>query len=119
MLRLAVDADVRGGIVRGLRRRLPELDLVRANDAFPMGTLDPDVLAWAAKEGRVLLSNDRRTMRAFATERVAAGFPMPGVILTRNDQPIGAALKDLELIVKSIGPDEMRDRVLIFLPFRG
>jgi hypothetical protein len=30
MLRLASDADVHGGIIRGLRRRLPEIDLVRA-----------------------------------------------------------------------------------------
>jgi len=28
MLRLASDSDVHGGIVRGLRRRMPEIDLV-------------------------------------------------------------------------------------------
>src|SRR5947208_2155595 len=32
MLRLASDADVHGDIIRGLRRRLPEIDLVRAQD---------------------------------------------------------------------------------------
>lgn len=29
MLRLASDADVHGDILRGLRRRCPEIDLVR------------------------------------------------------------------------------------------
>ena len=35
MLRLASDADVHGEIIRGLRRRLPEIDLVRARDVLP------------------------------------------------------------------------------------
>lgn len=48
MLRLASDADVHGEIIRGLRRRLPEIDLVRAQDALPEGTSDSAVLAWAA-----------------------------------------------------------------------
>ncbi len=53
MLRLATDADVHGEVVRGLRRRAPEIDLVRAQDALPIGTPDPQVLAWAAAQGRV------------------------------------------------------------------
>lgn len=44
MLRLASDADVHGAIVRGLFRRLPEIDLVRIQDALPEGTADPAVL---------------------------------------------------------------------------
>jgi uncharacterized protein (DUF433 family) len=75
MLRLASDADVHGEIIRGLRRRLPEIDLVRAQDALPAGTPDLAVLAWAAAEGRVLITNDRNTMVGFAYQRVAAGEP--------------------------------------------
>jgi hypothetical protein len=56
LLRLASDADVHGDILRGLQRRLPELDLVRVQDALPEGTPDPDVLAWAAAEHRVLIT---------------------------------------------------------------
>ncbi len=33
MLRLASDADVHGDILNGLHRRLPEIDLVRVQDA--------------------------------------------------------------------------------------
>ena len=50
MLRLASDADVHGDILHGLHRRLPEIDLVRVQDALPEGTLDPEILAWAAAE---------------------------------------------------------------------
>ena len=66
MLRLASDADVHGDIVNGLHRRLPEIDLVRVQDALPEGKLDPEVLAGAAAENRVLITNDRNTMVGFA-----------------------------------------------------
>ena len=56
MLRLATDADVHGDIVRGLRRRLPEIDLIRVQDALPEGTPDREVLAWTAAEDRILVS---------------------------------------------------------------
>lgn len=95
MLRLASDADVHGDIVRGLRRRLPEIDLVRVLDALPKGTSDPDILAWAASENRVLITNDRNTMIGHANQRVAAGQFVPGVIATTNEQSIGAAISDI------------------------
>lgn len=78
MLRLASDADVNGEIVRGLRRRLPEIDLLRVQDALPEGTPDPDIPAWAATENRVLITNDRNTMVGLAYLRVAAGELVPG-----------------------------------------
>ena len=66
MLRLASDIDVNGAILRGLRRRLPLIDLVRTQDALPASTPDRDVLAWAAGENRILITNDRNTMVGFA-----------------------------------------------------
>jgi hypothetical protein len=60
MLRLASDADVHGEIIRGLRRRLPQIDLLRAQDALPEGAPDLEVLAWAAAENRILITNDRK-----------------------------------------------------------
>jgi hypothetical protein len=70
MLRLASDFDVHGDIIRGLHRRLPEIHLVRAQDVLPDGTSDPEVLAWAAAENRILITNDRNTMVGFAYQRV-------------------------------------------------
>ncbi|MCI0359821.1 MAG: DUF5615 family PIN-like protein [Planctomycetaceae bacterium] len=119
MLRLASDADVHGEIIRGLRRRLPVIDLMRAQDALPEGTSDPDVLAWAATENRVLITNDRNTMIGFACQRVAAGVSMPGLIATSNEQSIGRAIDDILLIAEYMSEEEMRDQVVVFLPFRG
>jgi len=119
MLRLASDADVHGEIIRGLRRRLPEIDLVRTQDVLPDGTLDPDVLAWAAAENRVLITNDRNTMVGIAFLHVAAGEPVPGLIVTTNQQSIGSAIADILLIAEYMPEEEIKDQVVVFLPFRG
>lgn len=115
MLRLASDADVRNGIIRGLRRRAPEIDLVRVQDALPEGTPDPSILAWAAIENRVLITNDRETMIGFASERLAAGDPLPGVILTTNEQSIGGSVEDTLIIAECMADDEIRNQ-MVFLP---
>ena len=119
MLRLASDGDVHGDIVRGLRRRLPEIDLVRAQDALPERTPDSAVLAWAAAENRILITNDRNTMVGFAYRRVAAGEPLPGLIATTNAQSIGSAIDDIALIAEYMPEEEIRDQIVVFLPFRG
>jgi hypothetical protein len=41
MLRLATDADVNGAIVRGLRLRIPGIDLIRSQDFLKEGTPEP------------------------------------------------------------------------------
>ncbi len=117
MLRLASDADVHGDILRGLRRRLPEIDLRRSQDVFPRGTPDPEILEWAAQGGRILLTNDRSTMVGFAYQRVRLGMAMPGVIVTNNEQSIGRAIDELELLIEFMSPDEIRVQMVIFLPF--
>jgi hypothetical protein len=52
MLRLAADADVHGDVIRGLRLLLPDLDLVRVQDASLGSAEGPVILEWAAREGR-------------------------------------------------------------------
>jgi len=118
MLRLASDADVHGDIIRGLRRRLPDIDLVRAQDALPEGTPDPEVLAWAAAENRVLITNDRNTMVGCAYQRVAAGEPVPGLIATTNEQAIGLAIDDILLVAECM-PEEDYRRLADALPHAG
>lgn len=119
MLRLASDADVNGDIVRGLRRRQPEIDLVRVQDALPKGISDDKVLDWAAAENRILITNDRNTMIGIAYQRAAAGKSEPGPIATTNAQSIGSAIEDILLITECMPVDEIRNKVVVFLPCRG
>jgi hypothetical protein len=116
MLRLASDADVDGRIIRGLRRFQPDLDLKRAQDALPEGTPDPDVLAWAGAEQRVLITHDRSTMVGHARKRSAAREPLPGVVVTTDAQTVGEAIEDILIIAHCMAENEIKDEIIIFLP---
>jgi len=118
MLRLASDADVNGAIIRGLYRRRSSIDLVRAQDALPVGTPDSEVLSWATSGGRVLITNDRKTMVSHARRRVAAGETLLGLIATTNKQPIGAAIDDILYVADCMSEEEMRYHIVVFLPLR-
>jgi predicted nuclease of predicted toxin-antitoxin system len=77
MIRFVLDENFNGKIVRGLRIRNPDVDMVRVQDAEIMGADDPTVLAWAAQEGRILLTHNIDTMTNYATERITLGLPHP------------------------------------------
>jgi predicted nuclease of predicted toxin-antitoxin system len=94
VIKLVSDENFDGDILRGLLRRLPELDIVRVQDADLNETADPLILAWAAGEERILLTHDRDTMPNFAYHRVRAGEPLPGVFLVSNLMPKGQAVEE-------------------------
>ncbi len=112
MLALAADENFKRQIVKGLRRRLPQLNLLTVLGVGLAGITDPELLAWAAGEGRVLLTHDTRTMKRHAYARVAAGEPMAGVLEIPDLMAIGQAVEELALVVELTTPEEMRNRVL-------
>ena|SRR2546427_1962874 len=99
-LRFLTDEDFDYDIVRGLRRRLPGLDLVRVQEVGLRGIGDPIVLERAAQDGRVVLSHDVSTMRTFAYARIIQGLPMPGLFLVSQAVPIGRAIEELVLLAE-------------------
>ncbi len=56
------DADLKQTIVSGVLRRQPKIDFHSANEANLEGLDDAEVLAIAAREHRVLVTHDRKTM---------------------------------------------------------
>jgi predicted nuclease of predicted toxin-antitoxin system len=86
-LRFLADENFNNDLLRALVRQLPDLDVVRAQDIVVSGADDPTLLAWAAQEGRILLTHDVRTIPRFAYERVRAGQPMPPKPLSATRSP--------------------------------
>ena len=118
MLRLATDADVHGAIIRGLRRRLPTIDLMRVQDVLPPNTPDSEVLAWTTTANRVLITNDRNTMVGLAYQRAAVEDSVPGLIATSNEQSIGSAIDDILVVAECMSERELRDQIVVFLPLQ-
>src|SRR5712691_1591767 len=99
-LRFVADEDFDNDIVRGLLQHLPDLDVVRAQDVGLRRTSDPDILEWAARERRIVLTHDVSTMKPYAFERVASGLPMPGVFVVSQIKPLGLIIEHLILLAE-------------------
>ncbi len=111
MLPLLADENLNGNIIRGLLRRQPNLDIVRAQDVGLSGAPDQEVLAWAAEAGRVLLTHDASTVTKHAYERVRQGLPMPGVFEVGTSLPVAHAIEDLLVIAECSTVSEWEGQV--------
>ena len=111
MIRLLTDENVNNNIMRGLARRLPDLDFVSVRDVGLAGSPDLLLLKWAANEQRIMLTHDITTMVPDANQLVARGEPMAGVIFVPEQLEIGRAIHDLEMAVECYTESEMRDSV--------
>lgn len=111
MLRFLADENFNDDIVRGIRIRLPNIDILRAQAIDLTGASDVALLAWAAEHDRIILTHDRATFPKFAWERVRAGVPMPGVFVISDRLSVGRAIEEIGLIVECTQPGEWRGYV--------
>lgn len=116
MLRLLSDEDVHDNIIRGLRRREPTLDIVRALNVGLDHTPDPIILEWVAGQERILITGDLNTMVGFAWARVLSDLPMSGVLALLENKAVGRVIDDILLVSLCYAPEEIKDQVL-FVPF--
>ena len=109
------DENFHGDIVRGLRRRDPDLDIVRVQDIGLSGADDPTVLEQAAHRGRVLLTHDVATITKFAYVRLTGGLPMPGVLEVKRSLAVGQAIEDILFII-AVSQERDWDGQVRYLP---
>jgi predicted nuclease of predicted toxin-antitoxin system len=115
-MKLLLDENLEAAILRGLLRLSPGLDVVRVVDAGLASAPDQAVLAWAAEQGRVVVSRDRATMSLEAARRIEAGEPMPGLLLIRRGASVGEVLRALELILACAQEGEL-EGVIEYISF--
>ena len=90
---------------------MPDLDAITAYEIGESVAPDPELLAWAAEAGRVLVTHDRRTMPAQAARRLAGGNHIAGVIVVSRRIPISIAIDELEIAVMCSEPEEWHNLV--------
>jgi Domain of unknown function (DUF5615) len=106
------DNDLRKAIVRGAVRREPQINFRSAQSARLDGVPDPAVLEFAANEGRILVSHDFQTMPRYFRQ-FTQGRRSPGVLLVRQDLPVGEAIETLLLIWEASDADEWVNRLCL------
>ena len=96
-VRFLADVNLNQNILSGVLRRVPEIDFKTAHNAKLHGLSDAQVLAAAAGEGRILVTQDRRTMPAHFGEFIKTNNS-PGVLLIPRKMTIRRAIEGLILV---------------------
>jgi hypothetical protein len=112
MVRFLADADFNFAIVKGCRRHDPALDFLSANEARLQGLPDPDVLAIAAEQNRILVTHDFQTMPRHFGEFLMRRQSSPGVFLVSQYSAIGEVINELVLIWAASEAEEWKNRIL-------
>ncbi len=113
-IRFQADADFNQIIVSAIVRRHQEVDLRTATAASLAGLNDPEVLALAARDGRVLVTHDHKTMPRYFGDFISTSSS-PGLIVVPQILPIRDAVDALILIWAVTTPEEWVNRVA-YLP---
>ena len=111
-VRFLADHNFNDHVLTGLLALDPSVDVVRTRDVGLAQAPDEELLEWAATVGRVVLTHDEHTLVGFAYDRVAAGIPMPGVVLVHQWVPIKRAIDDVLYVSQAGTPPDFDGRVI-------
>jgi hypothetical protein len=111
MMRFLADENFHNDILKGLRKRIPNLDIIRVQDTEMYMSDDVSLLAWAAQEGRILITHDIKTMPRHVYQRVREGLAMPGVIELADDVGIGDAIEELTIMILTGFPADFENQI--------
>ena len=117
MLRFVADENFNNDVVNGVRQHSSKIDIVRVQDGDLAGARDPEILAWAAEENRIVLSHDISTMTKYAYDRIAAGEPMSGLFIVPAGRSARGAIENIVLIAEEGTEAEFRDHIE-YLPWK-
>jgi hypothetical protein len=116
-IRYLLDENTRGmlwhAIVRHNAASTEPIDIVCVGDPddLPLGSLDPDILLWAEREARVLVTLDHNTMPGYLIDLLQAGGHLPGMFLIRRRSRIRDIVAWLVLVAQSGDDEQWRDQV--------
>ena len=111
-VRFQADADLNQIILLATIRREPAIDFQTAMTAGLPGVADLQVLARAAKDGRVLVTHDRKTMPRHFAEFIVRETS-PGLLVIPQSLSVAAAVEDLILIWSATEAEEWVNRISI------
>jgi hypothetical protein len=103
--RFQADNDLDQRIVTAVRRLGPAVDFQTAPTLDLHGLSDPEVLALAAEQGRILVSHDRRTL-PYHFRQFIASRTSPGVLIVSPRLSIGRSAEFLYFLWAASDADE-------------
>ena len=120
-LAYVLDEHLRGPLWSAIQRHNARganlIDAVRVGDADgpPLGATDAEIVRWAEKSGRIIVTFDERTMPGHFAEFLRSGSHSPGLFMIRPGQHLLEIVEFLALAALASEPQEWVDQV-VYLP---
>jgi hypothetical protein len=112
------DENFRNAIIRGLLRKAPAHDIVRAQDLPEVSGRDDRVLLrFATDKGRVVATHDVSTMIPAMREQMRLESRCAPIVMVPDSMPIGAAVDDI-LVLDECAVESDWAAGVIYLPLR-
>jgi hypothetical protein len=111
-VRFLLDENLSPRLRPSLLRRSPDLDVLRVGDegAPPLGTPDPEVLLYAERERRLLITHNRASMPSHVADHLAAGRHHYGVMRIRPRASLRQIVEEMLVIAGASEAEEWMDR---------
>lgn len=93
------------------------MDVVRVGDPpdLSLGADDPQILLWAEREDRILITEDKNTIASHLANHCHAGRRSPGVFMVRVGCSISQLVALLELVAHAGSPLDY-ENVITYVP---
>jgi uncharacterized protein with PIN domain len=102
-IKFYTDEQVPKAVIKGLRQR--GADVLTVPEAGMMGASDSEQLKRAAREGRVILTQDDDFLRLAASESHS------GIVYAHQQTPIGEVIRGLMLIHQVLSAEDMHGQI--------
>ncbi len=110
-VKFQADADLNEDIVKGVLRRVPEIDFQTATEATFGGVKDEDVLKITSSQKRILVSHDRKTMPKHFADFIQENKSYGVFIIPQKPEIISQIIEDLILIWSVTDAEEYIDSI--------
>ena len=116
-LRYVLDEQMPAPLWKALQQHntvaTPPIDVVYVGGplSLPKGTPDPDILIWAEREGRILVSLDKQSLPTHLVKHLQAGHHCPGIFIIRKRTPIPHIVTYLATTAQAADPLAFQDTI--------
>jgi hypothetical protein len=114
--RFFADEDLRGSIVRAVRRIAPDVELSTIVERGMASATDDDVLDFAWQDKWLLVSHDVNTLKAVAERRIKEQRGLHGLFVVPQNRSTREVAECLHLIWSGSDFEEWQDRI-VYVPF--
>ena len=114
-VRFLLDEHLRGPLWKAIQRHNHpseySIDAARVGDPpdLPLGSADPEILLWAERENRIIITLDANTIPNHLAVHLKAGRHSPGVFIIRQETSLARVISFLEAVAHASEAHEWRD----------